>query len=81
MVNGGPRALGDDIPRVNDTGDPAEHPEEDIDNHVGAAAALDEDGDWRDEERQEVQTHVCLGLCNSGLLASRSVCGIVLGRR
>lgn len=42
------------------TGDPAEDTQTDVDQEVGAAAALDEDGDGRHEERQEVEEDVRL---------------------
>jgi len=43
---------------MDDAGDPAEDPEADVDEHVCAASALEEDGDGRDEEGEEVEEDV-----------------------
>lgn len=53
-----PTVLGNDPPGVNDTGDPAEDGEANVDEKVGAAAGLEEDGDGGQEEGEEVQEDV-----------------------
>lgn len=43
-----------------DAGDPSKDTEQDIDQQVGVAASLQEDGDWREEDRKEVEKDIAL---------------------
>jgi len=51
--------------RTNDTGNPAEDREEDVDQEVGIAASLEEDSQRWQEDGEEVEAHVGL----DGMLA------------
>jgi len=52
--------LADQPPRVNQTWQPGEHAEQDVDPEVSAAPALDEDtGRWQ-EDREKVQQHIAV---------------------
>lgn len=42
-------------------GDPAQDTEADVDNEISAASFLQENGDWRQEEAEEVEEDVRLG--------------------
>lgn len=55
---GGPGALADDIPGVDDAREPPQDGQADVDEEVGAAAGFEEDGDGGEEEREEVQEDV-----------------------
>lgn len=55
-----PFILGNQPPGMDDTRDPAEHPQQDVDDDVGAAADFQEHRQRRDEEGQEVEQHVGL---------------------
>lgn len=47
--SGGRGVLSNYPPSVNDTGDPTKNRQEDVDEEVGAAASLEEDGKGRQE--------------------------------
>lgn len=47
--SGGRSVLSNDPPSVNNTGDPTKNRQENVDEEVGAAASLEEDGKWRQE--------------------------------
>ena len=51
--------------RTNDTGNPTEDREEDVDQEVGIAASLEEDSQRWQEDGEEVEAHVGL----DGMLA------------
>ena len=40
---------------------PAQYRQSNVDNEVGAAASLQQDGEGRDEDGEEVEAHVCAG--------------------
>lgn len=50
--------LGDDIPGVNDAGQPGEDAQEDVDPKVCLEAALEQDADGRHKDGEEVEEHV-----------------------
>ncbi len=45
----------DEVPGVDDAGDPAERAEQDVDEQVGAAGAGEDDGQGWEEDGEEVQ--------------------------
>jgi hypothetical protein len=51
--------FGNEIPCVQDAGQPGEKGEEEVDEEIDAAAAFEYDGERRDEECEEVETYVC----------------------
>lgn len=63
---GGPLVPADDVPGVDDAGDPAQDPQADVDEDVGAAPALQEDGHGRDEEGEEVEQDIARRRCGLG---------------
>ena len=63
---GGPLVPADDVPGVDDAGDPAQDPQADVDEDVGAAPALQEDGHGRDEEGDEVEQDIARRRCGLG---------------
>jgi len=72
------RELCDDVPGVEETWKPAEAREEDVDEGVnGADAALDPDGQRREEDGEEAEEDVCVAHAGRVLRCSSS--SIVLG--
>jgi hypothetical protein len=47
-------------PGVYDAWDPAQDPEQDIDEQIAVDAGLQEDGEWREKDGQEVEKDVAL---------------------
>lgn len=52
---------------TDDAGNPAQNREQDVDDEVRVAAGLEEDGDGRNEDCEEVEAHVGLQDCISEL--------------
>lgn len=51
--------LGDDVPGVQQAGEPAEYAEQDVDDRVGGAdATFDPDSDWGEEDGDEAEEDV-----------------------
>jgi hypothetical protein len=61
---------------MNDTRDPAQNGQTNVDQEITVAASLEEDGERWQEERQEVEAHVGSGGRHDGLVACG--CGVRL---
>ena len=55
-----PLVFTDDVPRVQNSWNPTQNTQEDVDEDVGAAAALEEDWQGRDPQREEIEQDVGL---------------------